>query len=229
MEQDALQKLMAEYAAKIKSGAATVKDFSDMKNAIRATYDAGNLDKEAMTEMGKKATFAFKNKDASRGLADLAEKVIEKGGTVTRNINKIEEGYKPVLGKVFQSAKDAGKKVRSFAPLLGMLGAGAAAMGVGEKAMAGDFRGAGMEAADLATDYIPGISQAKMALQSDELGKGSDVVGQKPSFDFTPFRTNKAVNDSPADTSNMPSFKNEALPEKKERTKYSELRKMFGK
>lgn len=210
MEQSALQKLMAEYAAKIKSGGATIKDFTDMKNAIRNTYDAGNLDKESMVEMGKKATFAFKNKDATKNLADLSDTIIEKGGSVMKDFTKADDG---VLSKVTDIASGAGKKMRSFAPLMSALGKGIP--------LAGTI--AGLASGDVFAADPTGL------LQTDEVGKGSDVVGEKPSFDFSEYRTNKAVNDSPPDTSNMPSFKNEAVPIKKERTKYSDLQKMLGK
>jgi hypothetical protein len=189
MDQNELKKHLSQYATKIKSGQASTTDFSDIKNKIRASYDAGHLDKEAMTDLGKAASHNFKNRFSSKGLSDLPNKIVEKGGM----IGKLEEAAEPVIGKVVRSAKEAGKKVRSFGPLLGMLGAGAAAMGVGNKAMAGDLGGAGMDAADLATDYVPGLSQAKMALQSDEVGKGSDQVQGKEAFDFTPYKTEKKL------------------------------------
>jgi hypothetical protein len=187
MDQSELKKHLSDYATKIKSGAASTADFSDIKNKIRASYDAGHLDKETMTDLGKAASHNFKNRFSSKGLLDLPNKIAEKGGMV----GKLEEAAAPVMGKIFTSAKEAGKKVRSFGPLLGMLGAGAAAMGVGNKAMAGDLSGASIDAADLATDYIPGVSQAKMALQSNEAGKGSDEVQGKEAFDFTPYKTEK--------------------------------------
>lgn len=221
MKRDELSKHLNEYAKKVTTGAADTSHFNDIKNKIRQAYDAGNLDKEAMVELGKKASFNFKNMGKTPILQDLVPKILEKGGTV----GKFEEAADPILGKV---VKKAGKGLKSFGPLLGMLGAGAAAAGIGNKAMAGDLGGAGMDAADLATDYVPGLSQAKMALQSDELGKGSDVVGQQPSFDFSPYRTNKAVNDSKPNTANMEHFQNKPLENKPPRKKYADLQNMLS-
>lgn len=222
MKRDELLGHLSDYAKKVNTSNADVSHFKDIKNKIRQAYDAGNLDKETMVDLGKKASHNFKNMGKTPVLQDLVPKIIEKGGSV----GKFEKAAEPMLGKVI---KKAGSGLKSFGPLLSMLGAGAAAAGIGNKAMAGDLGGAGMDAADLATDYVPGIAQAKMALQSDELGKGSDVVGEKPSFDFSPYRTNKAVNDQKPDTSNMGHFKNEALPAKKERKKYADLQKILGK
>lgn len=195
MDQSQLLKHLSDYAKKVSTGVADTTHFSDIKNKIRQAYDAGNLDKETMSELGKKASFNFKNMGKAVDLQDMTSKIMEKGGQV----GKLEEAFQPSIGKVFRSAgeaasagaKKAGRGLKSFGPLLGMLGAGAAAAGIGNKAMAGDFQGAGVDAADLATDYVPGLSQAKMALQSDEVGKGSDQVQGKEQFDFTPYKTEK--------------------------------------
>lgn len=53
---------------------------------------------------------------------------------------------------------------------LGILGPAIGAMSISDKAMAGDFGGAGMEAADLATDYLPGIGQVKDAIRPEDMG-----------------------------------------------------------
>ena len=62
-------------------------------------------------------------------------------------------------------------------PLLKGLGIGATALtaaGIGQKAMAGDLAGAAKDAVDVGTDYIPYVSEAKMAISSPELGNDLD-------------------------------------------------------
>jgi hypothetical protein len=189
-----LLKQLSEYAQKVNTGVASSKDHSTVKNAIQTAYDAGSIPQELKTDLGKKATYSFKNMFSSKGLSDLPSKVIEKGGSV----GKFAEEAAPTFGKVAHTAEELGgmgKKMRSFGPLLGMLGAGAMAMGAGQKAMAGDFKGAAGDATDLATDYIPGVGQAKMALASAPLGEHSDEVSptEKP-FDFSPYKTPKPEN-----------------------------------
>lgn len=66
-----------------------------------------------------------------------------------------------------------GLPLKSIAPLLKATGIGALgyqAMGIGNKAMAGDFGAAGMETLDLATDLAPGIGEVKDAIRPTEMG-----------------------------------------------------------
>lgn len=78
-----------------------------------------------------------------------------------------------------------GKKLSTLMPLLKATGVGAmglAAAGIGNKAMAGDFGGAGLEAADMVTDHVPGIGQIKDAIRPTELGaEPTDPVSMKGS------------------------------------------------
>lgn len=65
------------------------------------------------------------------------------------------------------------KKLAMVAPLLkatGIGAIGASAVGIGNKAMAGDFKGAAGDTADLATDLTPIVGEAKLALSPTELG-----------------------------------------------------------
>lgn len=193
MTKEQLLQNLSEYAKKVNTGIANTADHSAVKNAIQDAYNAGSISQELKSELGKKATFSFKNIAASKGLTDLPSKVVEKGGSVSR----FAKESAPAFGKVAHTAEElggVGKKMRSFGPLLGMLGAGAMAMGAGQKAMAGDIPGAAGDAADLATDYIPGVGQAKLALASAPLGEHSDEVkGEKP-FDFSSYKTPKPEN-----------------------------------
>lgn len=192
MTKEELLEKLSEYSKKVNTGVATTADHGVIKDHIQTAYGAGSIPKELKSDLGKKATFSFKNMFSSKGLSDLPQKVVEKGG----QIGKFVETAPAATGGVFKTAgeaaaagtKKAGKGLKSFGPLLGMLGSGALAMGAGQKAMAGDIPGAVTDAADLATDYIPGISNIKQALQSDPLGAGSDEVKGKEHFDFSPYR-----------------------------------------
>lgn len=65
------------------------------------------------------------------------------------------------------------KKLSTVLPLLkaaGIGAAGVAALGIGEKAMAGDLPGAGMDAVDLVTDYAPVVGEVKAAISPSPLG-----------------------------------------------------------
>lgn len=55
-------------------------------------------------------------------------------------------------------------------PMLGMGAAGLAGLSIAGKVQAGELGEAGLETADLASDYIPGVGQVKMALRPTELG-----------------------------------------------------------
>jgi hypothetical protein len=199
MKKEELLTHLSDYAKNINTGEADANHLKDIKNKIQDAYNAGSIDKELKGELGKKASFSFKNMFRSPTASKTIERIAEKGGTV----GKFAEEAAPVFGNVAHTAEEvaskAGNKLKGFGPLLGMLGAGAMAFGAGNKAMAGDLPGAAGDVADLATDYIPGVGQAKMALGSSPLGEGSDKVVNKKPFDFTPYAepvANPAVNDS---------------------------------
>jgi hypothetical protein len=77
------------------------------------------------------------------------------------------------------------KKLSALLPLLKGAGVGAiglAAADMGNKVMAGEIGGASLEAADLASDYIPGVGQIKTAIRPTELGaEPTDPVSMKGS------------------------------------------------
>ena len=64
---------------------------------------------------------------------------------------------------------------------LGLAGAGLAAASIGNKAMAGDYKGAAVDTADLGTDFMPVVSEAKMALSPSEIGSDDSI--EDPSSD----------------------------------------------
>lgn len=77
---------------------------------------------------------------------------------------------KEALMKLLQN-----KKLEMALPLMkaaGIGALGASVVGIGNKAMAGDVGGAGLDTADLATDMIPLVGEIKMAGTPSELGSG---------------------------------------------------------
>jgi len=86
-----------------------------------------------------------------------------------------------------------GQPLKMVAPLLKAAGVGAlaaSAAGIGNKALAGDFKGAAGDALDLGTDMTPILGEVKMAISPSELAEDSDKV-KTPDFDFTPYKTLK--------------------------------------
>lgn len=107
------------------------------------------------------------NANVRGGKLDMMKKAMQEAGD-------IEHAVAPEMGML--------KNNKGFAKLLPMLGMGGAALAASSmfnKANAGDMPGAALEGADLATDYIPGVGTAKMALQSDGLNEGEDEMMQK--------------------------------------------------
>ena len=136
----------------------------------------------------------FPMKDTAESLGDLRSKMAEKGNVISNVANEVKtaEGAEPRLMAIASRFP----KLKAMLALAGPAALAAGAFGIGNKAMAGDIKGAAGDTADMATDYMPGIGEAKMALSSAPLGEHSDEVnGEKP-FDFSKYRTNPAVNDS---------------------------------
>lgn len=187
MDRNELLKHLSEYGSAVNSGGAKTSHFTDIKNKIRAAYDAGNIDKDLMKQLSDKVSGAFKNMGRSLELENLPGKVIQKGGTVGA-----VEGMKsrfPSLVDTMSGVKKAGAAIKEdlpkgsalslvknssgFAKALPMLGLGATALaglGIANKLQAGEIEGAGIDAADIATDYAPVVGQVKMAIKPTELG-----------------------------------------------------------
>lgn len=109
-------------------------------------------------------------------------------------------------------------------PALGMGAAGLAALSIGNKAMAGDFGGAGLEATDLATDYIPGVGTAKMALNPSELGNAElpeDEMEARNVYN-SQVRRSKGMDPVNNPSNEMPQL----APE--DRVKYEDLKRQFS-
>lgn len=154
MDYETLRQQLLDYSGNIKGQTAKTTDFMKIKNDIRAAYDAGAIDKETMKDLGDKATYAFKNMGKAPELAALPETIQKAGGKVGQL-----EGMKSTLSKVADEASDVAKKANRFGLVKKMLGVAApiagvaiGSMGVAEKAMAGDLKGALGQAYDT---YVP--------------------------------------------------------------------------
>jgi hypothetical protein len=212
MGYDDLKQKLVDYSQKIKSGAATVADHSEIKNHINDAYGAGSIPQELKTDLGKKATFAFKNRNASKGLLDLPEKVVEKGGTLGSFIEK----EAPEIGKVVSSAAESGglrRGLKSFAPLLGVLGHALPIAGAAYGLSQGDA---------FAADPTG-------MLQTDELGKGSDKI-EKPVMTQSPMQ-NAAYSGEQLKNKLQESPAKELLPGEPadEVARYSDLQNLLNK
>lgn len=97
-----------------------------------------------------------------------------------RNKSKFFNLDKKLAGEVLDDVSDVAQKESSilknskgFAKMLPMLGLGAAGLAglsIANKVQAGELGEAGLETADLATDYVPAVGQLKMAVRPTELG-----------------------------------------------------------
>ena len=111
-------------------------------------------------------------KPIQENLGQVVSSIKSRGGYAPNMFNEV----KTVGGEITKAEKGLNliNKVPKFKKLMAVLpvlGTGLAAMGITENAMAGEYGKAGAEAADLATDYIPVVSQAKMALMPESIGK----------------------------------------------------------
>jgi hypothetical protein len=75
-----------------------------------------------------------------------------------------------------------GDKLRSLLPIVGGLGIGASALGIGNKAMAGDLGNAALDTASLAADMTPFLGEAKMAVTPSELGNAEIMPEDQKKF-----------------------------------------------
>lgn len=92
------------------------------------------------------------------------------------NLDKKLGGASDVLDDVSHVASEEGgilKNQKGFSkmlPMLGMGAAGLAALGIAGKVQAGEYGDAALDTADVATDYIPFVGQAKMIARPSDLG-----------------------------------------------------------
>lgn len=125
---------------------------------------------------------------------------------------------------------DEGKLVRNtkgFAKVLPALGLGATALGalsIANKVQAGELGEAGMETADLATDYVPGVGQLKMAFRPSELGSG-----ELPQEEMEARRVyNEMIRRSKEGKPVQNLSAEQPLIEPEDRARYEEMKKQFS-
>lgn len=95
------------------------------------------------------------------------------------NVVKTAEGFDPRIdANVRNNPLKNNKGFSKLLPMLGLGGAALAASSIFNKARAGDIPNAALESADLATDYIPGISNAKAIAQSLNPGVANEGEDQ---------------------------------------------------
>jgi hypothetical protein len=97
-----------------------------------------------------------------------------------RNKSKFFNLDKKLAGDVIDDVSDVAKKEGSLlkntkgfskmGSMLGLAGAGLAGLSIAGKLQAGELGQAGLETADVATDYVPVLGQLKMAGRPTELG-----------------------------------------------------------
>lgn len=106
-------------------------------------------------------------KSATPGTAALGGKraILESVGDIAESIPKPTTTSLERLNAP-KGASKFGKTLKA----LGILGPALGAMSMSDKVMAGDFGGAAMEGADIATDYVPGVGQVKEAIRPEEMG-----------------------------------------------------------
>jgi hypothetical protein len=138
-------------------------------------------------------------------LSDLFSKVKDKGGDVVNIADTVKvaepgmagiNGRTALLDSVGEIARDESKAAGSSLgrlngrfgktlKALGILGPAAAALSIGDKAMAGEYGKAGLEAADTATDYVPVIGEVKQAIRPTDIGNGElplEIMAEQKKF-----------------------------------------------
>ncbi len=119
------------YYDKTRTGKATGIDYSKATNLLRDHYDQGLVPAEMKMDIAKRLKYYAQN--AGRSLTNDAPSVLNK--------IKSEGGFMSKLGGSGGFAK--------LMPILGLGAAGLGALGVMKKAHAGDYTGAGLDAAQM--------------------------------------------------------------------------------
>lgn len=159
---------VARNAAEGRTG--IIKGIQLEEKAPRASTLAETMD--ALRQEGKVTNLENTLKSTGSDTIGIAPEV--------RNKSKFFNLDKKLGAEVIDDVADVAQKEtgllknsKGFAKFLPMLGLGAAGLGalsIANKVQAGELGDASLEAADLATDYVPGVANAKMALRPSELG-----------------------------------------------------------
>ena len=124
--------------------------------------DLSSVMDEIRNNRGAVTNIANEVKTATPGTASVSGRtaLMDSVGEIAQDAKKVEGSSLGRLNGKF------GKTLKA----LGILGPALGAMSVGEKAMAGDYGAAGMEAADQGLNYVPGLGEVKQAITPTELG-----------------------------------------------------------
>lgn len=146
------------------------------------------------------------------------------------NLDKKLGGAGEALEDIGNVAREEGGLVKNqggFAKVLPALGLGAAALGalgIANKVQAGEFGQAGLEGADLATDYVPVLGQVKAAIRPSELGNSElppEEMAAREVYNQQ-MRTNKS-----GEAANYPATQ-QPLITPEDRVKYEDMKKQFS-
>lgn len=170
------------------------KAYESLMKRRQANIDRNTAEGRTINMTGKPLNPDLRQ--AADTLSDLRSDIVSKGGFVQNLENTIKSTPSDTMGispeiiyksrfpstskalKLVEDLPESGmlrslKNNKGFAKMLPMLGLGAAGLAglsIAGKVQAGELGEAGMEAADLGTDYVPGLGSAKMALRPTELG-----------------------------------------------------------
>lgn len=196
MAESNLEKTYAKMLAK--------REATATANAAKGNMSGVPLNDQGSTRAGSLSD-VIQNIKNKGGLAQNVENTVKSTPTDTIGISP-EVAYKSrfanikkAMGGALTDAEGIGKNVNEeagsllhnqggFSKVLPALGLGAAALGalgIANKVQAGEYGQAGLDTADLATDYVPGLGQAKMAVRPSELGNSelpADVMEQRNVF-----------------------------------------------
>lgn len=175
------------------------------------------------------------NIKSNNGLVQNTQNIVKTTGADTLGIDPkiVYKSKFPSTSKALSLAEDVGestlgralKSERGSASVVPMLGLGAAALGgigVAKKLEQGDYGNAALDAADIGTDFIPGVGLAKMLLRPTEAGAADipdDEMRQREIFNAA----RKAKDGTPV---NNPSTE-APLIEPENRAKREDLNSLF--
>lgn len=129
------------------------------------------------------------NPESIANKAHLEQLNAEIPKTVPKVMEEVSQ-VAPELKQAENAAEHSGilNKLGTAGKVLGVGALAANLAGIGRDAMAGEIGKAGAGALDTATDYIPGINTAKMALGSQSAGEGSDRPENFRQVDWSKYR-----------------------------------------
>jgi hypothetical protein len=163
-----------ENPKKFKTQYASVHDvpkgYAFVPGANTIDVARNNLGQDVYTQEFSKRDFPATNKESET----ISNEINRTLGRPT-NQQLIEQGVKPPTGTPGITKLIAGKKIVQVG---GILGALVALPDIAKAATKGNYAEAGLRAADLATDYIPGVNAAKTSLSGMGLGESPEQLNE---------------------------------------------------